>query len=74
MPTEHKRKKLIKKHSDKDKKSINIKSEPQDLHPLSYYADDRVELVRQVFSCLKSTAIKSIAPEFLKVNCLKVIV
>lgn len=61
MPTEHKKSKL--------KANVEIKTEAQDLHPLSHYIDDRVELIRQIFMSLKSKTIKSIAPDFLQVRC-----
>lgn len=64
MPTEHKKKK-----APKDVKPIlPIKSEPTDVFPLDHYADDKVELIRQIFSCLKSKTIHSITPDFLQVK------
>ena len=54
MPTEHKKKKIKTEES-------------KEVHPLSYHIDDRVELIRQIFGCLKSKTIKSIAPDFLQV-------
>ncbi|XP_059611710.1 uncharacterized protein LOC132258399 isoform X1 [Phlebotomus argentipes] len=43
-----------------------IKLEPVDILPLSGYVDDRVELIKQAFQCLKPKSIKAIAPEFLQ--------
>lgn len=60
MPTEHKK--------TKSKTNVEIKVEGQELHPLSHYIDDRVELIRQIFMSLKSKTIKSIAPDFLQVS------
>lgn len=53
----------------KSKEHTKIKSEPkeQEIFPLSHYVDDRVELIRQMFLCLKSKTIKNIAPDFLQV-------
>uniref|UniRef100_A0A1B0CVE5 Uncharacterized protein n=1 Tax=Lutzomyia longipalpis TaxID=7200 RepID=A0A1B0CVE5_LUTLO len=45
---------------------IKIKAEPIDILPLSEYVDDRVELIKQAFSCLKPKSIKAIAPDFLQ--------
>ncbi|KAJ6636563.1 hypothetical protein Bhyg_15154 [Pseudolycoriella hygida] len=67
MPTEHKKKKA-KTVADKV-----IKKESQDLHPLSHYIDDRVELIRQIFMSLKSKTIKSIAPDFMQGQSLETI-
>lgn len=64
MPTEHKSRKVKKQKSP----PIPIKTEPDELHPLEHYIDDRVELVRQIFGSLKSKTLKSIVPEFLQVN------
>lgn len=66
MPTEHKKKKASKK--EEKKLPIVIKSEPQDLKPLENYVDDRVELIQQIFSTLKSKTIQSIVPDFLQVS------
>lgn len=66
MPTEHKKKK-----DKKEKKHIPkllVKNEPSDVHPLSHYIDDRVELVRQIFTTMKSKTINSIRPDFLQVT------
>lgn len=64
MPTEHKKKKS---HKEEKPSLISIKSEPDDLKPLEHYIDDRIELIRQIFSTLKSKTIHSITPEFLQV-------
>ena len=53
MPSEKKKAK---------KQKIKIKQEPHEIHPLSYYVDDRVELIKQVFAHLKPKVIKSVAP------------
>lgn len=64
MPTEHKKKKEAKEK----KPTILIKNEPRDVFPLAHYADDKVELIRQIFSCLKTKTIHSITPDFLHVS------
>lgn len=61
MPTEHKKEKVIKSKGD-------VKIEPNDIHPLGLYIDNKVELVRHVFECLKSKTIYSISPDFLQVS------
>lgn len=53
MPSEKKKAK---------KQKIKIKQEPQEIHPLSHYVDDRVELIKQVFATIKPKVIKSVAP------------
>ncbi|CAD7083334.1 unnamed protein product [Hermetia illucens] len=45
---------------------VQIKTEKDELHPLAHYVDDRVELVKQIFSCLKTKTIRNLAPGFLK--------
>lgn len=65
MPTEHKKKKSTK--SEK-KVPIVIKTEPEELKPLDNYVDDRVALIQQIFSTLKSKTIQSIVPDFLQVK------
>lgn len=63
MPTEHK-----KKSKTKEKKpAVLVKSEPQDIYPLAHYVDDKVELIRQIFTSLKTKTIHSITPDFLHV-------
>lgn len=59
MPT-HKSKK-----SSSARSSVE-KSKETDLKSLSDFVDDRVELIRHAFMCLKPKTIKNIAPEFLK--------
>lgn len=52
-------------------KPINIKKEKTDeerqLHGLSHYVGDRLELCKQIFSTLKPKTIVNLAPDFLKV-------
>lgn len=58
--------------------SVQIKSEPLDIKPLSAFVDDRVELIRQAFMCLKPKEITCLAPdafqgksiEFIQEQCL----
>lgn len=64
MPTENQKKKSVKEK----KPIIPIKSEPNDIFPLSHYVDDKVELIRQIFGCLKSKTVQSITPDFLQVS------
>lgn len=56
--------------TQKPKKSksekVKIKVEPQEIKPLSHYVDDRLELIKQAFSCLKPKTIKAITPKFLQ--------
>lgn len=66
MPTENHNKRL----KGSVAAGVSIKVEPQQLYPISHYVDDPVELIREVFSSLKSKTIKSIAPDFLQVNIL----
>lgn len=48
---------------------LKVKEEDEGiLHPMSYYIDDRVELIKQVFASLKPKTIKNLAPAFLKVS------
>lgn len=57
---------------------LQIKSEPLDIKPLSAFVDDRVELIRQAFMCLKPKEITCLAPdafqgksiEFIQEQCL----
>lgn len=65
MPTQNKR-----SHHETLKKPNKavVKSEPAEYRPLSEYADDRVELIKQIFSSLKAKTIKAIAPAFLQVR------
>ncbi|XP_053671306.1 histone-lysine N-methyltransferase SETD1B [Anopheles nili] len=61
-------KKKVKKPKENEtaKPSVNIKQEPEELKPLSAYIDDRLELLRQVFSCVKPKEIKYLLPDFLE--------
>ncbi|XP_017956890.1 protein IWS1 homolog [Drosophila navojoa] len=60
--------------SDQIPKPINIKKEKSEedrtLHPISYYIDDRLELVKQIFATLKPKTIMNLAPAFLKESSL----
>lgn len=48
---------------------VKVKQEDEGvLHPLTFYIDDRVELIKQVFASLKPKTIKNLSPNFLKVN------
>lgn len=67
MPSDHKKKKSSKIEKT-EKKTIIIKTEPKDLKPLENYVDDRVELIQQIFSTLKTKTIQSIVPDFLQVR------
>lgn len=81
MPTQKKKA----KHQDAVKPAaatvpaaVQIKSEPLDIKPLSAFVDDRVELIRQAFMCLKPKEITCLAPdglqsksiEFIQEQCL----
>lgn len=80
MPTQKKKA----KHQDAAKPAVptaaavQIKSEPLDIKPLSAFVDDRVELIRQAFMCLKPKEITCLAPdafqgksiEFIQEQCL----
>ncbi|XP_055601725.1 glutamic acid-rich protein [Uranotaenia lowii] len=46
--------------------AMKIKSEPLDIKPLSSFIDDRVELIRQAFSCLKPKEVKCLVPDTLQ--------
>lgn len=67
MPTESKKKKSS-KAKDEKKPLLLIKSEPDDLKPLEHYVDDRIELIKQIFTTLKTKTVESIIPEFLQVK------
>lgn len=58
MPSEKKKAKKVKKL---------VKTELTEIQPIGHYVDDRLELITQVFSCLKAKTVKSFAPEFLSV-------
>lgn len=48
---------------------VKVKQEDEGvLHHLTFYIDDRVELIKQVFASLKPKTIKNLSPNFLKVN------
>uniref|UniRef100_A0A182MPU5 Uncharacterized protein n=1 Tax=Anopheles culicifacies TaxID=139723 RepID=A0A182MPU5_9DIPT len=65
MPTQ--KKKVVKaSESTEAKSTVDIKQEPEELKPLSAYVDDRLELIRQVFSCVKPKEIKYLLPDFLE--------
>jgi Caspase activity and apoptosis inhibitor 1 len=64
MPSEKKKKAKLKKQKTGDK--AKVKAEPIDIKPLTTYIDDRVELIRQTFMCLKPKTVKQIAPDFLQ--------
>ncbi|XP_055844472.1 protein IWS1 homolog [Episyrphus balteatus] len=56
-----------KSKSTKIPEPIKIKKEDDHLIcPMEHYVDDRVELIRQIFSSLKPKTITNLAPEFLK--------
>ncbi|XP_035795827.1 nucleolar and coiled-body phosphoprotein 1-like [Anopheles albimanus] len=60
---------IQKKKVKKDKneaKPAGIKQEPEELKPLAEYIDDRLELIRQVFSCVKPKEINYLLPDFLE--------
>uniref|UniRef100_A0A182JB95 Uncharacterized protein n=1 Tax=Anopheles atroparvus TaxID=41427 RepID=A0A182JB95_ANOAO len=65
MPTQKKKDKKPKAKSD-SKAAVNIKQEPEEIKPLASYVDDRLELIRQVFSCVKPKEIKYLLPDFLE--------
>lgn len=54
-------------HKTKKSNSVEKTDGKDELKPLNEYVDDRVELIRQAFACLKPKTIKNITPEFLKV-------
>lgn len=57
-----------KKLHNSSSESVKIKEEKNELQPLSFYVDDRVDLIKQMFTCLKGKVIKSMLP-----GCLQVI-
>ncbi|XP_053657678.1 neurofilament medium polypeptide [Anopheles marshallii] len=63
MPTQKKKKA---NETSEAKSTADIKQEPEELKPLSAYVDDRLELIRQVFSCVKPKEIKYLLPDFLE--------
>ncbi|XP_052865554.1 proteoglycan 4 [Anopheles cruzii] len=66
MPTQKKKGKKTKENKSEPKPAANIKQEPEELKPLAEYIDDRLELIRQVFSCVKPKEIKYLLPDFLE--------
>lgn len=68
MPTESKKKKSSKTKDEKKPLLQIIKSEPDDVKPLGHYVDDRIELIKQIFTTLRTKTVESIIPEFLQVN------
>uniref|UniRef100_A0A182Y4M4 Uncharacterized protein n=1 Tax=Anopheles stephensi TaxID=30069 RepID=A0A182Y4M4_ANOST len=65
MPTQKKKVKQT-AESNETKPAVDIKQEPEELKPLGAYVDDRLELIRQVFSCVKPKEIKYLLPDFLE--------
>ncbi|KFB43905.1 AGAP002214-PA-like protein [Anopheles sinensis] len=65
MPTQKKKDKKVKEKSE-PQATVNIKQEPEEIKPLAGYIDDRLELIRQVFSCVKPKEIKYLLPDFLE--------
>uniref|UniRef100_A0A182K6L7 Uncharacterized protein n=1 Tax=Anopheles christyi TaxID=43041 RepID=A0A182K6L7_9DIPT len=66
MPTQKKKVKKPKEDSENKPPAANIKQEPEELKPLGAFVDDRLELIRQVFSCVKPKEIKYLLPDFLE--------
>ncbi|XP_058822119.1 uncharacterized protein LOC131683810 [Topomyia yanbarensis] len=66
MPSQKKKAKKIKTEAQAPAVPVPIKSEPLDIKPLSAYVDERVELIRQAFSCLKPKEVKALGPEFMQ--------
>uniref|UniRef100_A0A2M4BFF6 Putative microtubule-associated protein futsch isoform x2 n=1 Tax=Anopheles marajoara TaxID=58244 RepID=A0A2M4BFF6_9DIPT len=60
------KKKVKKDKSEAKPAGANIKQEPEELKPLAEYIDDRLELIRQVFSCVKPKEINYLLPDFLE--------
>ena len=54
-----------KKHK---KQKAEIKASAGPIKPLAHYASDRLELTKQLFSCLKTKQIKSRLPPSLQVK------
>lgn len=57
--------------SEKKKKSQKAENKPstsnEPVKPLAHYASDRLELTKQLFSCLKNKQIKQRLPQNLQV-------
>ncbi|XP_049530685.1 clumping factor B [Anopheles darlingi] len=66
MPIQKKKVKKDKDKSEAKPAGANIKQEPEELKPLAEYIDDRLELIRQVFSCVKPKEINYLLPDFLQ--------
>lgn len=64
MPSQ-KKKKIVKPDTKPAPVPVSVKAEPLDIKPLSAYVDERVELIRQAFSCLKPKEIKALVPDFM---------
>lgn len=64
MSPKEKKKKRKKKHKSNRKY--------EEIHELSYYLNDRLKLMKEVVKIMKPHKIKSMAPEFLKVNYISV--
>lgn len=63
MPSPH-----AKKHREK---TVKVKREPSEVKPLSEYVDDRLELIKQAFACLKPKTIKAVTPKFMQKESLE---
>uniref|UniRef100_A0A182T711 Uncharacterized protein n=1 Tax=Anopheles maculatus TaxID=74869 RepID=A0A182T711_9DIPT len=66
MPTQKKKVKKATETNDTKPAAVDIKQEPEELKPLGAYVEDRLELIRQVFSCVKPKEIKYLLPDFLE--------
>uniref|UniRef100_A0A2M4AKE8 Putative caspase activity and apoptosis inhibitor 1 n=1 Tax=Anopheles triannulatus TaxID=58253 RepID=A0A2M4AKE8_9DIPT len=66
MPIQKKKVKKDKDKSEAKPAGANVKQEPEELKPLAEYIDDRLELIRQVFSCVKPKEINYLLPDFLE--------
>ncbi|XP_058452865.1 dentin sialophosphoprotein [Malaya genurostris] len=66
MPSQKKKAKKNKPEVQPLVVPVPIKAEPLDIKPLSAYIDERVELIRQAFSCLKPKEVKALAPDFMQ--------
>lgn len=63
MPTQKKKSKLADVKPPPAAAAVQIKAEPLDIKPLGAFVDDRVELIRQAFMCLKPKEITCLAPD-----------
>lgn len=67
MPTQkNKLKKVKSEPTPTPAAPVQIKAEPLGIKPLGAYVDDRVELIRQAFTCLKPKEVKCLVPDFLE--------